>query len=215
MLNCCCELSDKVIPDRENTASLGQARLLADTTDPLLEDGRNLSGRGLGLSGKGPGLVQDSGSDVTGLLKRRVSDNDPAIATLRKIRQNADDPARCTSASSNDAFPHAHHTPLRCRNTSSAILLLMSIRRGPMRAERGTDDDTGNSGRDGTYSIRDPAGRDGSDRARRLTKGGSEHCVLLGVAPKTKKRGRWTGDGGEESEGWCPDGKQARENLGK
>jgi hypothetical protein len=37
------------IPNRQDTASLSETRLLLDTTDSLLEDRRDLSGSGLGV----------------------------------------------------------------------------------------------------------------------------------------------------------------------
>lgn len=39
------------VPDREHTASLGQAGLLSDTADSLLEDGRDFGRGGLALGG--------------------------------------------------------------------------------------------------------------------------------------------------------------------
>ena len=40
-----------IVPDSEDTASLGETGLLLHATDSLLEDGRDLSGRGLGVGG--------------------------------------------------------------------------------------------------------------------------------------------------------------------
>lgn len=48
------------IPDRQNTTGLGEASLLLDTTDALLEDGRNLGRGGLCVGGVGSSL--DGGS---------------------------------------------------------------------------------------------------------------------------------------------------------
>jgi hypothetical protein len=39
------------VPNREDTTSLGQAGLLGDTADPLLEDGRDFGRGGLALGG--------------------------------------------------------------------------------------------------------------------------------------------------------------------
>lgn len=48
-------ISGKNVPDGEDTTGLGEVGLLLDTTDSLLEDGRDLSRGGLGL-GEGAGL---------------------------------------------------------------------------------------------------------------------------------------------------------------
>ena len=52
------------VPDGKDTAGLGETRLLLDTTDSLLEDGRDLSGGG--LVGVAAERVAD-GSDSAGL----------------------------------------------------------------------------------------------------------------------------------------------------
>lgn len=49
------------IPNGKDAASLGQARLLLDTANSLFEDGGDLSRRGLGVGGVGPGLDADGG----------------------------------------------------------------------------------------------------------------------------------------------------------
>ena len=48
------------VPDGKDTAGLGETRLLLDTADSLLEDGRDLSGGGL------VGVATDGGSDGGG-----------------------------------------------------------------------------------------------------------------------------------------------------
>ena len=53
------------VPDRENTTGLGETSLLLDTTDTLLEDGRDLGGGSLGLGGVGANLLRGTG-DGTG-----------------------------------------------------------------------------------------------------------------------------------------------------
>lgn len=58
------------IPDRENAAGLSEVRLLLDTTDALLENGRDLGGRGLGV-GVGTGLDGgDSRCGISGLVEK-------------------------------------------------------------------------------------------------------------------------------------------------
>lgn len=61
-MHCCCRrwTTGSDIPDGENAASLGKASLLLDTADPLLEDGRDLGGRGLRVGGVGAGLYRGS-----------------------------------------------------------------------------------------------------------------------------------------------------------
>lgn len=49
------------VPDRQNTTSLGETSLLLNTTDALLQDGRDLGGLGLGLSGVGTDLLGGTG----------------------------------------------------------------------------------------------------------------------------------------------------------
>jgi hypothetical protein len=56
------------LPDGKDAASLGQVGLLRDTTDSLLQDGGDLSGRGLGL-GVGSGLDGEGGCGISGLEK--------------------------------------------------------------------------------------------------------------------------------------------------
>lgn len=61
------------VPDREDTASLGQVGLLGDATDALLENGRNLGGRCLGL-GVGSGLdVEGGGCGISCLASRSMA----------------------------------------------------------------------------------------------------------------------------------------------
>lgn len=56
--------NDADVPDRQDTAGLGKTSLLLDTADPLLEDGRDLGRRGLGL---GVGADLDKGRGSAGL----------------------------------------------------------------------------------------------------------------------------------------------------
>lgn len=49
------------VPDRQNTAGLGETSLLLNTTDTLLQDGRDLGGLGLGLGGVGTDLLRGTG----------------------------------------------------------------------------------------------------------------------------------------------------------
>lgn len=49
------------LPDGKDTTSLGETSLLLDTTNSLLEDGGDLSGSWLGLSGVGSDLLGHSG----------------------------------------------------------------------------------------------------------------------------------------------------------
>ena len=48
-------ITQKNVPDGEDAAGLSEVGLLLDTTDSLLEDGRDLGGSGLGV-GVGAGL---------------------------------------------------------------------------------------------------------------------------------------------------------------
>jgi hypothetical protein len=58
------------IPDGKDTTGLGEVGLLLDTTDSLLEDGRDLSGGSLvGVATDGVG----DGSDSTGLYVGNMS----------------------------------------------------------------------------------------------------------------------------------------------
>lgn len=58
------------IPDGKDATGLGEVGLLLDTTDPLLEDGRDLSGGS--LVGVATERVGD-GSDSAGLYGRNMS----------------------------------------------------------------------------------------------------------------------------------------------
>lgn len=49
------------LPDRQDTARLGQTGLFLHATDPLLEDGRDLGGRGLGVGRIAAGEGGDDG----------------------------------------------------------------------------------------------------------------------------------------------------------
>jgi hypothetical protein len=60
------------LPDGENAASLGEGALLLDTTDSLLEDGRDLGGRGLRISGIAAGDGVDDGGSGTLLQCKKV-----------------------------------------------------------------------------------------------------------------------------------------------
>jgi hypothetical protein len=55
------------IPDRKNTASLGKARLLLDTTDALLQNGGDLGRGGLGVGGVESSSVDGGGCGISGL----------------------------------------------------------------------------------------------------------------------------------------------------
>lgn len=48
------------VPDGKDTSSLSKTGFLLNTTDSLLEDGRDLGGRSLGLSGIGTDLLGGS-----------------------------------------------------------------------------------------------------------------------------------------------------------
>ena len=59
------------VPDGEDTAGLGEASLLLDTADSLLEDGGDLSRGGLGVGGIGAdGAVGDDGGDALLQMER-------------------------------------------------------------------------------------------------------------------------------------------------
>ena len=57
------------VTDGQDTSSLGEAVLLLDTADPLLQDGGNLGGGGLRFGGVGSGSVDERGS--AGLWRRK------------------------------------------------------------------------------------------------------------------------------------------------
>lgn len=59
------------VPDREDTSGLSDTRLLLNTTDSLLEEGRDLGRRSLGLSSVVADLVADNGDSRASLEKRR------------------------------------------------------------------------------------------------------------------------------------------------
>lgn len=56
------------VPDREDTTGLSDVGLLLDTTDSLLEEGRDLGGRGLGLSSVVTDLLGGDGGDGSASL---------------------------------------------------------------------------------------------------------------------------------------------------
>lgn len=56
------------VPDREDTTGLSDVGLLLDTTDSLLEEGRDLSRRGLGLSSVVTELLGGDGGDGSASL---------------------------------------------------------------------------------------------------------------------------------------------------
>ena len=56
------------VPDREDTTGLSDVDLLLDTTDSLLEEGRDLGGRGLGLSSVVTDLLGGDGGDGSASL---------------------------------------------------------------------------------------------------------------------------------------------------
>ena len=56
------------IPDGEDTASLSETGLLLNTTNSLLEDGRNLSRSGLGVGGVESGGVDGGGCGISDLV---------------------------------------------------------------------------------------------------------------------------------------------------
>jgi hypothetical protein len=56
------------VPDGKDTASLSETGLLLDTSNSLLEDGRDLSGSSLGVGGVGSdGSVDGSGCGISNL----------------------------------------------------------------------------------------------------------------------------------------------------
>lgn len=55
------------IPNRQDTTGLSETSLLLDTADSLLEDGRDLSGRGLGVGSVGSDGVDGSGCGISSL----------------------------------------------------------------------------------------------------------------------------------------------------
>ena len=58
------------VPDGEDAAGLGEAGLLLDTANPLLEDGGDLSRGGLGVSGIAASEGVDDGGGVARLYGR-------------------------------------------------------------------------------------------------------------------------------------------------
>lgn len=56
------------VPDREDTTGLSDIGLLLHTTDSLLEEGRDLGGRGLGLSSVVTDLLGGDGGDGSASL---------------------------------------------------------------------------------------------------------------------------------------------------
>jgi hypothetical protein len=67
--------TSNTVTDGKDTSCLGKTRLLLNTTDSLLKDGRNLGGRGLGLSSIGTDLLRSSRE---GAGNSRANRGDPA-----------------------------------------------------------------------------------------------------------------------------------------
>lgn len=67
-IHCCSEYYyDQSVPNGEDTAGLGETRLLLDTTDPLLKDGGDLGGGSLGVGSIAAGEGVDDGGGVARL----------------------------------------------------------------------------------------------------------------------------------------------------
>ena len=60
-IHCCCSQYYYSVPNGEDTAGLGETGLLLDTTDPLLEDRGDLSGRSLSVGSIAAERVDDGG----------------------------------------------------------------------------------------------------------------------------------------------------------
>ena len=63
----CCSIYYYSVPNGEDTAGLGETRLLLDTTDPLLKDGGDLGGGSLGFGSIAAGERADDGGGVARL----------------------------------------------------------------------------------------------------------------------------------------------------
>jgi len=72
------------IPDGEDTASLSETGLLLNTTNSLLEDGRNLSRSGLGVGGVESGGVDGGGCGISELVVKNK------LAEVRKSPRQID-----------------------------------------------------------------------------------------------------------------------------
>lgn len=82
------------IPDGQDTAGLGEASLLLDTADSLLEDRGDLSWGGLGLSvGAGLDSVESSWGNSSGLQSR--------TSVSRVARENPDHSSRSSKTALN------------------------------------------------------------------------------------------------------------------
>lgn len=82
------------IPDGQDTAGLGEASLLLDTADSLLEDRGDLSWGGLGLSiGAGLDSVEGSWGNSSGLETR--------TSVSRVARKNPDHSSRSSKTAPN------------------------------------------------------------------------------------------------------------------
>ena len=86
------------IPDGQDTAGLGEASLLLDTADSLLEDRGDLSWGGLGLSvGAGLDSVEGSWGNSSGLQSRTSVSRVPRENPDHKLEelQNSSQPSSC------------------------------------------------------------------------------------------------------------------------
>lgn len=72
------------IPNGEDTASLSETGLLLDTTNSLLEDGRDLSGSSLGVGGVESGGVDGGGCGISELVVKNK------LAEVRKSPRQVD-----------------------------------------------------------------------------------------------------------------------------
>lgn len=77
------------VTDGEDTAGLSEVGLLLDTADALLEDGRNLSGGGLGVGGIGSCLE----GDRSGLEKSVLGSAGELVRTSATVHQPPNVPA--------------------------------------------------------------------------------------------------------------------------
>ena len=66
-IRCCCSQYYYSVPNGEDTAGLGETRLLLDTADPLLEDRGDLGGGGLSIGGIAASEGVDNGGGVARL----------------------------------------------------------------------------------------------------------------------------------------------------
>ena len=72
------------IPDGKNTTSLSEVGLLLDTTNSLLEDGRDLGGSSLGIGGVESGGVDGGGCGISELVVKNK------LAEVRKSPRQVD-----------------------------------------------------------------------------------------------------------------------------